>query len=80
MGRRGGVVGDAGSRNPGRRPRVPASTNNRFLIFHDPFPAFTDHCLPAENFMTYHYLNFRKVRGTLVFYSDPEMIDYSAAT
>ena len=25
MGRRGGVLGDAGSRNPGRRPRVPAS-------------------------------------------------------
>ena len=55
-------------------------TNNRFLILHDPFPAFTDRCLPAENFITYHYLNFRKVRGTLVFYSDPKMIDYSAAT
>ena len=26
MGRRGGVLGDAGSRNPGRRPRVPASS------------------------------------------------------
>ena len=25
MGRKGGVLGDAGSRNPGRRPRVPAS-------------------------------------------------------
>ena len=25
LGRRGGVLGDAGSRNPGRRPRVPAS-------------------------------------------------------
>ena len=25
MGRRGGVLGDAGSRNPGRRPRAPAS-------------------------------------------------------
>ena len=25
MGRRDGVLGDAGSRNPGRRPRVPAS-------------------------------------------------------
>ena len=24
LGRRGGVLGDAGSRNPGRRPRVPA--------------------------------------------------------
>ena len=28
MGRRDGVLGDAGSRNPGRRPRVPASVNN----------------------------------------------------
>ena len=28
MGRRGGVLGDAGSRNPGRRPRVPASLYN----------------------------------------------------
>ena len=26
--RRGGVLGDAGSGNPGRRPRVPASTIN----------------------------------------------------
>ena len=26
MGRRYGVLGDAGSRNPGRRPRVPASS------------------------------------------------------
>ena len=25
-GLRGGVLGDAGSRSPGRRPRVPAST------------------------------------------------------
>ena len=31
MGRRGGVLGDAGSRNPGRRPRVPASKYNKKL-------------------------------------------------
>ena len=27
-GRRGGALGDAGSGNPGRRPRVPASWDN----------------------------------------------------
>ena len=33
MGRiRGGVLGDVGSRNPGRRPRVPASIYNDTLI------------------------------------------------
>ena len=31
VGRRGGALGDAGSGNPGRRPRVPASIYNLIL-------------------------------------------------
>ena len=38
MGRRDGVLGDAGSRNPDRRPRVPASSFNKAQkLNHDTF-------------------------------------------